>query len=221
MSLGILGRHEPEPAATNLQPQSRATMLGDYIKTSGIDSLQVSQNGGPDGGAIALAPIECDVYAFSQDIGGAYLYPPTAYNLTPGWQRIVFTVTSTARSALRLWLGRNSVTGTPAFWGTQGYLNAGTYTASFYVRSNDDSTFRVGFAQIEAGELATSPIVTTDAQASLPAASAVVDTQVASSMTVHYNNGESDTYATPDDTFTIPPAQRNWGVRYMRRIEFS
>ncbi|WP_199257204.1 hypothetical protein, partial [Pantoea sp. BAV 3049] len=135
MSLGILGRHEPEPAATNLQPQSRATVLGDYIKTSGIDSLQVSQDGGPDGGAIALAPIECDVYAFSQDIGGAYLYPPTAYSLTPGWQRIVFTVTSTARSALRLWFGRNSVNGAPAFWGTQGQMAAGTYTASFYVRS--------------------------------------------------------------------------------------
>lgn len=216
-----IGRHEPEPAAINLQPQSRATVPGDYVKMSGIDDFQTTATGGPDGGAIALLPISCDVYALSQDIGGAYLFPPTNYTHTDDWQLIAFTVTSTTKSALRLWLGRNNAAGRPAFWLTPGILDAGTYTASFFTRSNNSDTFRAGFGQIESGSVATSPIVTANTTASRPAASVTVDTAGASSLTVTYSNGFSDTYATDENTFTLPTASRNWSERYITRIEFK
>ncbi|WP_158785155.1 hypothetical protein [Pantoea sp. BAV 3049] len=214
------GRHEPEPQATNLQPQSRASVLGNYVKTSGLDEFLIDDAGAPDGGAIGLVPVECDVYAMSQDNGGAYLFPQTKYARSTAWQRIEFTVISTASSRLRVWIGRNSATGAPAVFLTQtAYAAAAGYAISFFTREGDGATFPAGFVQIEKGDFCTSPIVTGDATATRTASSAIVNTTGARFITVSYSNGDQDTYSTPGSSYTLPVSQRNWGARYIQLIE--
>ncbi|MFW0766709.1 hypothetical protein ACN0IV_12800 [Trabulsiella odontotermitis] len=84
-----------------------------------------------------------------------------------------------------------------------------------------DTTYSlvVSGLQFEDGILRTSPIVATDGTASRAASSVTLDTTGVSYIVVGYSDGSSNNYDTPDDTFTIPLASRNWGDRYIAAIE--
>lgn len=214
-----VGRHEPEREATNVQGQSRATVIGDFVKESDDFTLMVS-NGGPDGGPIANIPVGASSYAFSQDIDGPYLLPETRHQLTDNWKRTAFTLKSLKYSRLRLWLGRNKELSTPAFWLTQrAYLSAQQYAVSFFAKNGDGKTFPVGFGQIEAGTVSTSPIITGDGPETRPASSVTVDVRGYGEIEIAYSDGTSTTAKTAGDYFTIPTATRNWGERYMTTIK--
>jgi len=75
-------------------------------------------------------------------------------------------------------------------------------------------------AQIETGSLSTSPLdIDQPTGGTRTAQSAVIDTSDAKSITLVYTSG-SKTYKTPDDTFTLPTAGKNWQRRLIKRIDF-
>lgn len=214
-----VGRHEPEPEATNLQGQSRATVLGDFVKESEDFTLIVANNG-PDGGPIANIPVEASSYAFSQDIDGPYLLPETLHELTDHWKRTTFRVRSLKYSRLRLWLGRNKEMSRPSFWFTTNYyISAQQLAVSFFAKKGDGKTFPVGFGQIEAGTVSTSPIVTDDQQRTRRASSVTVDVRGYGQIEIAYSDGTSTTAKTAGDYFTIPTATHDWGTRYITTIK--
>lgn len=78
------------------------------------------------------------------------------------------------------------------------------------------------FQHIEAGPIATSPLdLDSPAGGTRSAASVVVDTSGASSLTLVYSSGESEKYLTPDNTYTLPTASRNWATRYIQKIRLE
>ena len=222
-----VGRHEPEPARTNVQFNCRAITESANIIKSGDFELVADPNGAPDGGAIGRIPVASDSYVVSQDINGVTLVPVTAYALSDNWQRFSFTVTSTARSRLRLRMGIPNAGGAPSIWLTQNpdyasWLPAGIWSVSWFAKEGDGNTFPVGLGQIEAGSLCTSPMITEGAAvASRAASSVIIPAAGASSIVVHFNNGPSEIHETPDDLFSLPVAPLHWGTRYITFIEYE
>ncbi|WP_312059564.1 hypothetical protein [Pantoea septica] len=223
----VVGRHAPEPAATNLQPYSRATTISDYLVKSDDLELIVDATGAPDGGAIGKIPIVCESYLVSQDVESAVLVPQTRYALTSGWQRLTYAVTVTRRSRVRLRYGQHGVS-TPSIWLTQNpdygkWLPAGDYAISWFVKAGDGSTFPAGFAQIESGSICTSPVVNeTAATASRAASTVTIDTKGFRMITVRYTGNYVESFGALGNVSTLRVAQRtHWGTRYIRQILLS
>jgi len=221
-----VGRHEPEPAATNLQPYSRADTISDYLVKSDDLELIVDATGAPDGGAIGRIPIICESYLVSQDVDSITLVSQKPYALTDSWQRLAYAVTVTRRSRVRIRYGQHSVS-TPSIWITQNpdygqWLAAGDYAISWFAKAGDGVTFPAGFAQIEAGAVCTSPIVNdTAGKNSRAAAAASVDTTGFTSLRLIFSNGDEENYETAGNEFTLSPAAQHWGTRYIKTIELT
>lgn len=226
-----VGRHEPEPARNNVQFNCRAIAESANVIKSGDFELIADPNGAPDGGPIGRLPVASNSYMVSQDINGVMLVPATAYKLPDNWKRLSFTVTSTARSRLRLRMGlrldENGVPGPPSIWLTQNpeyssWLTAGMWSVSWFAKAGDKDTFPAGLGQIEEGAPCTSPIITEGAaMASRAGSSVTITTAGASSIVVHFNNGQSETHETPDELFSLPVAPLHWGTRYITLIEYE
>lgn len=214
------GRHEPEPAATNNQTQMRANIgvrgVSDPIACLGFDP----QAGiGPDGGGIGLYPGTLTKYAVYDMNIATWLVPDRLASEpipSDSWQRIAVNFSLAAAARIRTYFGR--LDGSNAIYGLCQELTPGEWTTSF-MRQASGASILGGFVQVEAGEIATSPIITTDAVVSRDASSVVMDTTGVSYIVVGYSDGSSNNYDTPDDTFTIPLMSRNWGERYISAIE--
>lgn len=223
-----VGRHEPEPAATNLQPGNRVLALSDFVKASGVTEITVDETGAPDGGAIGRIPVDASSYMVSQDVGGAQIVPLADYDLTDAWQRLAFPATVTSSSHVRLWLGRNThdANGNPSVWLTQNTnLSPGDYVFSWFAKASDDGvTFPAGLGQIERVNYphATSPIVTDTASASRAASSVTVAKDGnATGIRIHFSDGSTQALTFTVDSISIPLAGKNWGERYITRIEYE
>ena len=218
------GRHQPEPEATNYQVYGRAIAPADDTHVVRTTPMDPAAAGAPDGGAIARLPLDCDAYGFSQDIGGADLWPITLYTgHTAKWQRVVMPVTSTNSSRLRTWMGRNKANGPPVVYLTQGaYMSANDWTASYFHKAYDDTSFLGGLVQLERGKVATSPIITEgNATVARSAAALTIATMGARGCRVVFSNGDVEPYwFAAGATFTLPTSARNWAERYMARIEY-
>jgi len=213
------GRHEPEPEATNYQLMSRGDLavqspvVGPWISLG----LTLSTGVGPDGGDIGMTTTDCDLYAIYDATAGAFIVPQTKPAPLDEWSRIVVPFSVGVESQIRTYTARASTT--KYLYGLCEPVPAGGCVVSFYRRENTD--LLTGLVQVEAGPLATSPIITGDAISTRPASSVTINTGSASTITVRYSNGESDAYSTPGDSFTLPAAQRNWSERYITEIEMT
>ncbi|KAA5931668.1 MULTISPECIES: hypothetical protein [Pantoea] len=219
-------RHEPEPAATNLQAYSRGATVSEYLVKSDDFDLVIDTTGAPDGGAIGRIPVACNSYIISQDVDSVEHVHRTQYGALPdNWQRKTFAITATKRSRLRLRYGQSYSQSTPSIWQTQNadygqWPAAGDYAISWFVKSGDGGTFPAGFAQLETGALCTSPIVNETTEKNSRAASAVtVNTDGYVSMRIAFSNGDSETHDITGDTFNLPLATEHWGLRYITTIE--
>lgn len=219
-----LGRHEPEPSATNLQVYSRGLAASEFLVVSDDINLIIDKTGAPDGGPVALIPVGCDSYLISQDVDSVTHVPKTRYQITDEWQRLTFAVTTTKRSRVRLRYGQSYSGSTPAIWMTQGadyakWLVAGDYAVSWFVRAGDGATFAAGLAQIETGSLATSPVINEAGETNTRAESSVsVNVRGYASISLMFSNGSVDHYDTTGDAFSIPFAKLGWGQRYVSGI---
>lgn len=207
------GRHEPEPATTNLQAYSRGATVSDYLVKSDDFELVIDTTGAPDGGAIGRIPVACNSYIISQDIDSVEHVHRTQYDaLTDNWQRMTFAITATKKSRLRLRYGQSYSQSTPSIWQTQNsaygqWPDAGNYEISWFVKSGDGVTSPAGFAQLETGALCTSPIVNETTEKNSRAASAVaVNTAGYTSMRIAFSNGDSETHDIAGETFNLPLA---------------
>jgi len=223
-----IGRHAPEPAATNLQPFSRAATLSDYLVKSDDLNLLEDINGAPDGGVIGRIPAACDAYLISQDVDNVTHVPKTRYALTDSWQRLVYPVTTTKRSRIRIRHGQSYDTATPAIWMTQGsdyahWLVAGDYVMSWFVKAGDDVTFPAGFAQIESGSVSTSPIVNdTAAETTRSAATVLINTKGYKNMAVIYSGSYGEVFQISSNITQLQVVVPvDWGTRYIQRIVLS
>ncbi|MEY8772246.1 hypothetical protein AB6T85_17715 [Erwinia sp. ACCC 02193] len=83
-----IGRHQSEPASTNIQVNGRAIAESTNVQKSGTFSIEVDQTGAPDGKAIGRLPVAASSYIVSQDVGGTQIVPLARYNLASKWQRM-------------------------------------------------------------------------------------------------------------------------------------
>ena len=214
-----VGRHEPEPQATNYQLMSRGDVavsapdVGPWISLG----LTLSAGIGPDGGDIGMTTTDCDLYAIYDATAGAFIVPQTKPPALDEWSRIVVPFSVGVESQIRTYSARESAT--KYLYGLCEPIPSGDCVVSLYRRENTE--LLTGLVQVETGTLATSPIITADAVSTRPASSVTINTGSASTITVRYSNGESDTYSTPGDSFTLPAAQRNWSERYITEIEMT
>lgn len=227
------GRHEPEPLINTWQVYNRGN------NTSGAPTNNVENpagtmvNGvglGPDGGDIATLPLTADSYGISQDIGSIDHVPPTLYgsDLTNQWKRYAFTVTQTAASRMRTWLGRNQASGQPNEYLTQtGQLTARQWVFSWFAKLHptDNTRFLAGGVMIERENYpyATSPVFTLDqAQNTRAASSVTVAFQGgATGIRVYFTDGTTKDYAfSGNSPITLDMASSHWGTRYITKIEY-
>ncbi|MFH8134199.1 hypothetical protein ABU178_08430 [Pantoea osteomyelitidis] len=210
-----IGRHAPEPAAVNLQPEMRgdtARINGStgnfiYTPTSGYAVAE-----GPDGGPIASVNTDELLYGIYDQTSSAWLEAPAPITDLSSWTRVISTLR--AEGAVRTYVGRRD---------TANYLYAlcqlpvaDTYTFSHYRKLG--SSLLTGFVQVEAGTIATSPILTGTDKVTRNAATAIIATAGINRLTVSWSDGASDTYQTPEDSFSLPLSAHHWGTRYMQSI---
>lgn len=225
-----IGRHQPEPASTNIQVNGRAIAESTNVQKSGTFSIVVDQTGAPDGKAIGCLPVAASSYMVSQDVGGAQIVPLARYNLTSKWQRMAAAARVTDSSRVRIWLGRNAEAsnGQPSLWLTQSAnVAAGNYVFSWFVKASDDGvTFPAGLGMIEMGNYpyATSPIVTeSTSTVTRPASSVTVqrDGNVSGIKIYFSDNTNTNIPFNGAASVTVPFATTHWGERYMTRIEYE
>ncbi len=225
-----VGRHQPEPASTNIQVNGRAIAESTNVVKSGNFSIVVSANGAPDGNAIGRIPVEASSYMVSQDNGGAQIVPIARYSLTSKWQRMAFATAVTTSSRVRIWLGRNAdaSNGQPSLWLTQSAnVDAGNYVFSWFVKASDDGvTFPAGIGMIETGNYpyATSPIITESTTTVTRAASSVTVKRDGKAKRIVIMFSDNTTLSIPFNgasSLTIPYATSNWGEKYMVRIRYE
>ncbi|PIF22199.1 MULTISPECIES: hypothetical protein [Pantoea] len=223
-----IGRSFPEPQTTNYLPNCRAIALSNNVKASADFDLIVGETSAPDGGAMCLIPVASAFYLISQDIGGVDLIPGTPYTLSTEWNRLVFPVTPTANSVVRIWIGRNindASGNTFVFIEPSSALNIGDYVFSWFAKAGDEVTFPAGCGMIENSNYpyATSPIITEDANQGIRTESSVSIAQVGDSQSIVIVYDDLSLEVSPfngADSVSLPFATFNWGERYITRIKY-
>lgn len=214
-----VGRHEPEPAATNYQKQMRGDLTvlsgqaGEFIRSA---TLSLGAGVGPDGGAIGstlLAQVGSGIYS---EATSSWLIGPIDLTISANWQR--YYQTFSASGVIRTYTARS--TALLFAYGLATLPAAGTYTASHYRRS-DGLNMLTGFVQIEQGSLATSPIITANDVLTRNGSSVQIQLNGATGIVIRYSDGTSFTAAVSGSTYSLPLASKNWGERYITRIEFT
>lgn len=226
----IIGRHQPEPASTNIQVNNRVTAVSGNVAKSSDYTLMPDPTGAPDGGAIGQVPNTAPYFMVTQDNGNVQLVPLTHYALTDKWTRFTFPVTPTQASRCRIWVGRNGddLSGNPFLFLTQSAnIAVANYVFSWFARaSRDGSNFPAGIGMIETGNYpyATSPIITESSSTVTRAASSVTVQRDgnASGIRIHFSDNTNTTISfNGAASVTVPFATTHWGERYMTRIEYE
>lgn len=221
----LMGRHESEPAATNLLPFSQGGNLDQSVWVSN-NSTSISTAVGPNGSNVFNIPSTMNQVALYKDTPAPATFVVGPNGSVPAkmdWTRTVMQCNGV--KDLRVYVGRQST-------GTIFHLHAkvslpdtGTYTCSFYRKlSDDDSSIAVGIAQVEKGNFATSPVMNAGQTPTTRSASSISVSRPdrAVSFVVNYTDGSSESYNFADGTdhYVLPHAPNNWGVRYMKSISF-
>ncbi|EPB2022104.1 hypothetical protein ACRB90_004713 [Escherichia coli] len=219
-----VGRHEPEPERTNYTLYTRTpgnmrrAVSGGTFSFSDVDKASdgvlpsarftfdtpqasnYSLTGGrkESRGFDGEVTYSCFVQAEQGDImtfyadGSDYL----ALTVTSDNERKIMRMTGTVDTLRYCWLGLR---------GISGRLVA-----------------ILSGCQSEHGSTATSPILTDNTPVTRAVASVTLDTQGASGCRIHFSNGDTEEHRFPDGAteFSLPLASRDWGERYMQRIEY-
>lgn len=215
-----VGRHEPEPERTNL-------LLNNINPPAG----RWTYNRALAGGTTVTGPDGSQVGTINPQIAtDAGLYQPTGRDRTKSYAFSVFA-NATVDNRMTCSNGQQTmrviIPGAPLeVWqyGT-GVMTASTeagttYSASLYNYNGViGELFAFWAMMMEEGTFSTSPILTDTTTVTRAAATAVIDTSAASSVDVIFSDGTTETHQTPDTTFTLPQSSRNWGERYIMRIE--
>lgn len=213
-----VGRHEPEPAATNFQGASLlATVDGaDYVGTVG---MIVGDMSGPTGFPIVTFNNNWDKAAIYSNAEASWLVPEYPEASESTFIRRLIPFVSRADSQLRTYIARLNA-GNYCYALSQP-VPAGSGVASFFNCRDTDQRIGVSLIQVESGVLATSPIITgTGVSENRAAASVSIDTSGGfSALRVHFSAGEAEQHAVTGNSFLLPVASRHWGERYITQLE--
>lgn len=217
-----VGRHEPEPAATNYVPGveygkiSRGNVADDWNYGSTATPVIAPSDFGPAAATTTAASVLTAVYSE----GTSGFIAATIDSGSPSvWARITRKFTNAGSATLRWYVSRAD--SNDYLFARCNNVPAGQFVASVY-RKVTASGLLSAAAQLESGSLATSPIISAaGVQGTRSASSVTVNTNNISSLKVVYSDGTSDTYQTTGNSFSLPTASKNWAERYIQRIELT
>jgi hypothetical protein len=216
-----VGRHEPEPQATNYRLGSRAPGATLYrLKKTGTDVI--SPAGVPEAIEYVTAQTSTPVIA-------ALLYDLTLPESGP------VTVSAIGRNGTaELTVRKNgdsvAVGFTDSEFSRAVLLSDYDATATrnryaVYFPRDNGATGYIWHMQIETGDIATSPIMTTTSAVTRAAAFATVTNPggQATAIRVHYSDGTTDEYdfGANGSDIQLPQSATNWGTRYITRIQYA
>lgn len=215
-----VGRHQPEPAATNYVPGveygkiSRGNASDDWNYGSTATPAIAPSDFGPAAATTTAAGALTAVY--SEGTSG-FIAPTLDGGSPPAWSRITRKFTNAGSATLRWYVSR--VDSNDYLFARCNNVPAGQFIASVYRKVAANGLLSAA-AQLETGSLATSPIISAaGVQGKRAASSVTVQTAGFSSLLLHFSDGTTTTHQITGDTFTLPTSTKNWGERYIQRIE--
>ena len=217
-----VGRHEPEPAATNYVPGveyskiSRGGATDDWNYGSAATPVIAPSDFGP---AAATTTVTGTLTAVYSEGTASFIAAAQDGGSPASWKRITRTFTNASSALLRWYVSR--VDANDYLFARCSSVPAGQYVASVYRKVTDTGLLSAA-AQLESGSLATSPIISAaGVQGKRAAASVIVQTEGHATLILHFSDGTSVKHSTTGNTFTLPLASKNWGERYITRIEYE
>jgi len=219
-----VGRHEPEPEATNYALDSALTNLGApgvnsnwmYSEGSVITTTAVNNSDFP---FINSEVQKVNVGIFNESDNGFIvqdLDPGTSEN----WSRVVVPFTNDTTSQLRFYTQREKPSS--YLYEKCPDVPTGECVASVYRRLTADA-MQAQAPQLELGSFPTSPIFNAQNQQSSRAESEVIVTNpgVANHIVIHYSDGETLSVPFENNQVVVPLSGEAWSSRYMTRITFT
>ena len=219
-----VGRHEPEPAATNYATDSSAFSIGgpgsdsSWMYASGAQIGVVTSN---FSSFTTLTGTTNMVFvSVYNETDASFLVADTDPNTGSEWSRVVETFTNESDSLLRWYTQRQS--GGNYLYEKCPDVPAGDYVATVFRRLTADN-MEATAPQIEPGSVPTSPIFNFIGEQNTRPASSVTVTNpgLASFVMVHYSDGSMIPLPFDGDTATIPLASQAWASRYITQITFN
>lgn len=217
-----VGRHEPEAAATNYVPGveyskiSRGGTTDDWNYGSAATPVIAPSDFGPAAATTTTTGTLTTVYS---EATGTFIAAAEDGGAPVAWKRVIRRFTNASTALLRWYVSR--VDSNDYLLARCGGVPAGQYTASVYRRVTSGGLLSAA-AQLESGSLATSPIISAaGVQGKRAAASVIVQTEGHATLILHFSDGASVKHSTTGNTFTLPLASKNWGERYITRIEYE
>lgn|GEM_PF-933160 len=232
-----IGRHEPEPAATNLYGSITLENMTSLPGSDGFTEYRESGSGsvfhrtqfrtsGALSGNITYSLMLMhrgrNNLAFRAGFLGNTFQNIGINNRQIGYVGSGYLSASTKIVSDEAFIFRAAF---PYFGANNGLLTSATSVTDDSVPTGIADTsagFSAAYPQAETGTLATSPIISAaGAQGTRSASSVTVNTNNISSLKVVYSDGTSDTYQTTGNSFSLPAASKNWAERYIQRIELT
>lgn len=219
-----VGRHEPEPAGSNLcvAPYFTPVSVGgaqDNWTLTGSGAGPVVATGGINGQPCLTTDADFTMGAVYD--GSAFVVPDTTpfvlLPITNGWSRVRMGYSFAAAAAQGRFYPARADAARYAYYRTA--MPAGAVTLTSFRQAYTDTTnkLRHSLTQIEAGALATSPMLSSRAASSVSVSRPVG----AAGITVRFSDATSKVYTFGTaSSITLDLASTHWGVRYITRIEF-
>ena len=162
----------------------------------------VERSGASEVGTVRFyIDLESGEYTATQLTGGVTLLNVDSYPIEGGWYLITASMQVTG------------MTGLSAYAGPASNMSS--------INANIGDSIYLAFAQFELNAIASSPIITTSASVTRPAASAKIPANGASAVRINYSTGESLSLSFGSATqVNIPVATKSWGSRYITSIEY-
>lgn len=233
-----VGRHEPEPEATNLYGSITLENMTSSTGADGFTEYRESGSGTvfhrtqfrPSGTATGNITYSLMLrhrgranLAFRAGFAGNTFQNIAINNRQLGYIGSGYISASTKVISADTFIFRAAF---PYFGANNGLLTALTSVTDDSVPTGAADTsvgFSAAYPQIETGVLATSPIIfsATGTQGKRATSSVTVQTQGAKSLTLHFSDNTSEVHAVTNTIFNLPAASKNWAERYLTRISFE
>lgn len=219
-----VGRHEPEPQATNYLASSEFQSIGpvggqtDWIYSAGANIV----TGQGDLGLIcAFSASTAKNTAVYNETAAAFTASPLFLSTGTEWIRFIRKATNPSAAINRAYIAR--VDANVYLYGkTPVNVPAGSYTASGYRKTSGNNLLSC-LPQLELGNIATSPILSGQGATATRAASSafVLRDGAATGAVLYFSNGDTvQIDFNGADRAALPLSAADWGTRYLKTISY-
>ena len=221
-----VGRHEPEPAATNYAIDSAATNIAGpgvsaiWMFSEGT-TVTITASNGSQFPVIGAEARKTFLRVFNEADAG-FLTDETDPGTGTEWERESLSFNNDTLSDLRFYPLRENAS-SYVYQRCQS-VPTGNMVASVFRKLTPDVTMQITATQVESGNVPTSPIFNDAASQNSRDASTVIVTNPggATGITIIYSDGttQSLSFGT-SQSVNIPVASQAWGSRYITQITYS